>query len=1857
MPQMCRRVIFLLIFVSAWPWPPGNAFEVHFQESYPSERLATDQESDLHKRSSDVPQFFDKASFSFDGLTRVASVPVLFPLDICILQLPAVKYATALHKDVAGQRHFAVYAWRPAEQSYELLLEVPTPKAVAMDCLAYAGRGYVALSYNLTQPVHLAREGSPIYELSPETGIRTVQYFGGLRLRGMYLRISSQELTLLQAFDSAQGQAAVQQDCPYFKWTGGTFQRLGAIPCSNARRMEAFGIDYADYVAVANYANAQGRTATRSDIYKYNPKSRRFQLFQRLRSNGAVDVKYFSLPVNEVSRRHFLILGNSIGGSGAAAGEADTVIYVYEKGQFVPYQRLSFYALERFLPVQHSISEKFLLLVACNKQDVKIYNLNDWKFEESKVQFTEGALSRGVARMRSYEEQQQSYLVIANENMAANETNIFQPLYKQDEHANILRQQIIDWAREQQKRLEQINVEQLLHGLQQRAKQREEMLLRSLIKRVKAKSLVDEQMKLSSNYWDALQYAKQALDVIEQDATAARTRQPMKRAAAEQHEFEEITVDTLVVYDGMQASSINGLDAKEPVYESVTASKVYVSEEYKEPAGEKQRPFLQELSVQQLQLGGTLNGLNWTQLLEKTLKRNSADVQFIKSAADITHLGAEAVVVNSNEINDRSLGHLIPVDGGDFIVQQEVQFSQPIQVNRLLINQRLNHIHVDRQRFDLLLREANHTQVIAGSKRLENLRVMEPITIAGQLLGAELRAMSPVKITHQSLELQGDFVIDGDVTIGRLLQVGDLLDEPTGRSAAETLRQGLRLDQTLQDVNVKFEQPLVANNTELSFVNAEDLQKLVKLNVEEVQVVEGSKTLPQGLEIREGFGEVKWLNGIDVQKLPEVLLTKSGNQSIPIAVQLQGLELREVKAQPLVMNGLELDDYLQVSKEQRSNSTLYVDQLDGGEVNLEELHMNGMLFGQPLASIYSHGSQSLDGWKLPANFNGSIRARNVWLKGSINQVNVAQLEQQLQQLAGNIKYVGDFSFKHAVNISSLSFGHSLNGIQAAQFGGNWLEASGDQNFTAPQVLAALESTGGVLLQGKLNNYTLEDLVSRSYRLNASEHLQSVRFENPIVLQSELMVGRVNGLRVPEDMLYTDAGGFLSAPVTINGNLEVAELCNLTRLNGYHLAALDKYLNGEPYDTFHAESVKFERPPTYNYLNGHQLQQLLDQVWLDSERIELGGTEQKLEFASTAFEGLLDFRGPINGFQVDHIKRNYFSRTRSQQVSAPLDFSHDVTFAQPLTARVVTLRGSVSNGNDALVESMGNFSLDFDDFVANTLKTAGVHKITGHWTLPDAYVEGNLNNVLINQLNLVDDVLRISENNVSSQTTIINALKTVDRATISRLYASATSLVANVSIATWINDAVYIYGNHSIAGTTRLLNVNLYNDLAVEGPVNGIHWQPDKLLLRDRDQYVPGSLLVDNSLPEQQQILSNNIESLWVEYVNGLSVNEVLENKARNRPNLHVESQLIFAQPLTVDKYELVTGNGNSEPAYKSKRGVDMNALEDWQQLQQNVAAVQHRLEEPPKVLENFFVLQQLPHKGVSRMETLTTGNDDVLAIWQGPERVDYYSLEPEEHIFRHRHRLNTSLSTLLQPNNNTHSDVFSGDSWMTNKKLEFGLGTIQCQAVQGINELIVKCLDISGTSRQAVVDRWDAKQLLAVAATNESPVLLLTSKAVELWKISERQNYTLVRRLLDVKAEQMALIRRGLGMQSSYVAFLTSSPAADIRIYSFSSEDMSDFQLDQVLELRDSHQSREIRFMHLPESDDLLLCVSNALPEQPLTIYQHQGAAGFQKILGDSALPEVQLLEVLQLPHKQRHLIALATSNAVYLVQPQINPL
>lgn len=54
--------------------------------------------------------------------------------------------------------------------------------------------------------------------------------------------------------------------------------------------------------------------------------------------------------------------------------------------------------------------------------------------------------------------------------MTENDTNIFLPIFKQDEHANALRQQIIDWTKMQIERLAQIDVNKLQKEVEVRQK-------------------------------------------------------------------------------------------------------------------------------------------------------------------------------------------------------------------------------------------------------------------------------------------------------------------------------------------------------------------------------------------------------------------------------------------------------------------------------------------------------------------------------------------------------------------------------------------------------------------------------------------------------------------------------------------------------------------------------------------------------------------------------------------------------------------------------------------------------------------------------------------------------------------------------------------------------------------------------------------------------------------------------------------------------------------------------------------------------------------------------------------------------------------------------------------------------------------------------------------------------------------------------------------------------------------------------------------------------------------------------------------------------------------------------------------
>lgn len=140
--------------------------------------------------------------------------------------------------------------------------------------------------------------------------------------------------------------------------------------------------------------------------------------------------------------------------------------------------------------------------------------------------------------------------------------------------------------------------------------------------------------------------------------------------------------------------------------------------------------------------------------------------------------------------------------------------------------------------------------------------------------------MAPNKAVHDTITLQGDYTITGDVTISKLLAAKDLIDTKTKMSTKRILLNGIRMDTPLEKVFISFQQPIKANNSAVSFINAQDLQQLVRTNTKDVQVIQSEKIFKGNLEIKQGFSEVKTLNGIDLEVMVNRLFLRHKNQTI-----------------------------------------------------------------------------------------------------------------------------------------------------------------------------------------------------------------------------------------------------------------------------------------------------------------------------------------------------------------------------------------------------------------------------------------------------------------------------------------------------------------------------------------------------------------------------------------------------------------------------------------------------------------------------------------------------------------------------------------------------------------------------------------------------------------------------------------------------------------------------------------------------------------------------------------------------------------------------------------------------------------
>ncbi|CAL8285424.1 unnamed protein product [Lota lota] len=99
-----------------------------------------------------------------------------------------------------------------------------------------------------------------------------------------------------------------------------------------ARDWEAFSISGHAYLAVANHRHGNNNHTIESVLYRWNRRSKSFEVHQSLQTSGAYDWEFFT-----VGPYHFLVVANAFDG---VTTHIDSVIYVWLSGSFRVFQTI-----------------------------------------------------------------------------------------------------------------------------------------------------------------------------------------------------------------------------------------------------------------------------------------------------------------------------------------------------------------------------------------------------------------------------------------------------------------------------------------------------------------------------------------------------------------------------------------------------------------------------------------------------------------------------------------------------------------------------------------------------------------------------------------------------------------------------------------------------------------------------------------------------------------------------------------------------------------------------------------------------------------------------------------------------------------------------------------------------------------------------------------------------------------------------------------------------------------------------------------------------------------------------------------------------------------------------------------------------------------------------------------------------------------------------------------------------------------------------------------------------------------------------------------------------------------------------
>ncbi|KAK5643847.1 hypothetical protein RI129_007692 [Pyrocoelia pectoralis] len=1526
--------------------------------------LPIDETTTLTKDSAGV--------YILSGIIPAYSIKVQLPKDIHLFPYKSeeseVWYGAALETAREGDD---LVIFKYVDRQFNEISRIPVRNGVSLATISIDGGVCIIVAENntISDKVH---NKTQVIKFIPRTGqLINIQFLDAEYASDVALWREHNEIFMTVA-THMKGEYQYEVNQPIYQWFGRHFDQIDYIKTYGARKITPFIIGNSHFLAVANFQNNFGNTNIYSEIFKYNRHWNKFESYQKILTQAAVDVKHFSFET-EIGAEHFLIFANLFDKSinGSKNNETSSIVYKYVDGYFIPFQSFNLNAVTEWLPVT-GIHGEFVLLAACEFDGMKSFQYDGWKFTESEVQYTDEAFAKGIISMKAYHINNKTFVVVANKNDYGNLMNIFELKFTNKKMLSEFHDDSLLWCKKNLQDYQTLSTN-----------------------KVSKRNINTNNMgPVNSNENDELLRLEQKIQLYQEEVTNLENQLETILNQTEMNTLDgNIYINNLHIhnsthFESLTTDTINGINISEFLSDVIKITEDFATDnlyEFEDVTLESianvkyvnSHPLtdivhlndetdLNHLSVngdivfqEGLSLDGRLNGIIFTkenillkdgnqslstlglnllsaEMLDadfindielsqidtlndqpkivenvETLNVKSVHIKGFINNVDISKLKESALKTFGNQtvtsnyqfdtlyvnnldvkrLSDKTIpDELILVNGGDFHLNQSMEFTNSIIVNSILVRDHVNNIDVVDGKLDVLVKNSDTLQHITGVKEFENVELSGPIKLLGKINSSKIEAMSPVRTFNQEIVVTGDYFINGDVNVEEILKASDIQNTQGTHTISKVQREGIKINEEKIPVHLEFSQQLNAQEVFCDTINGIPVDSFVVEGVNEPQVISGWKTFLGDVFVT-GSTELVNVNGINIPSLEAGVLTVIGNQTLTGNLQIENVYANRVFNVKTDLGNRPWQDAIYLLQQPViSGTTVLTDALEIDRLEADAIYCNSLINGYNFTSmiedsIFRNHTLSIKGL---THFN-NVEIENVTAE-NIDLDLLLEIMENSQAIFG---YYENLHLTSELSVESISFTDHFNGISKRNFG-KWLLNADELYFNTDQSFRKVTIHGNLYIRsGLMDNVNIMMLSENSVKIDEPNDFSIIKFNNgllsssPIILEGQFESLDLNDIvhsNTKDTQVILDEIVF-HEDLTVNGELVFNGL-----ISGFNLRQFcESYDNMQSKTSKHLQvngNVYFVKGPKIKSINRHSMKDMLERVWLKNQNATVAGV---IEFNTIFFEEDLTVDGYVDDVKMQLIAQTYLSKSRDQNITATYTFEDNVLFQGGIFSPTAIVKGSVGGlnlGEFINIALLNNYEQVFENLLY--LDHCQIYELHGEY--------------LVNGLSLQNDVMLYSQNN------IVTGKKTIRDATSYTMKIDNGVFVQNVPLLPWIMNSVMKIGTFQLQGLVTFLNQTSFpKGISSQKTVNNIEFNAETIMLNSK----PQSIVAPKYFSEM------TIEALDMKrLLNGVDIVDLVNKQAYKNGNLIFQSPVYFNGSIT-------TPNVQVEKLY---RGINVTEL-------------------------------------------------------------------------------------------------------------------------------------------------------------------------------------------------------------------------------------------------------------------------------------------------------------------------------------------